>query len=235
MTARARTIRGVIFDLDGVLVSTDEMHFRAWKELAERLGIPFTRRDNERLKGVSRMRSLDIILEKAPVAYTAEECAAMAESKNARYRELLAGLTPRDPLPGARETLRGLRAMGVRTAVGSASRNAREILERVELWDLLDAVVDGSDVARSKPDPEVFLLAAERLGLRPQECVVVEDAAAGVEAGVRGGFSVLGIGEPSRLPGAGRWLPNLAATTPDGLIAGWVSETNQRLNAEGRR
>ena len=171
-------IRGVIFDLDGVLISTDEMHYIAWSELAGREGIPFTREDNHRLRGVSRMESLEIILEKSERAFSPERKAAMAEAKNARYRELLATLTPRDLLPGARAMVEALRARGVKTAVGSSSRNAREILDRVDLSRLLDVVVDGTDIRRSKPDPEVFLLAAERLGLRPAECLVVEDAAA---------------------------------------------------------
>jgi beta-phosphoglucomutase len=210
----------VIFDLDGVLVSTDEMHFRAWKELADREGIPFTRHDNERLKGVSRMESLEIILEKATRGYTPAEKAAMADTKNTRYRELLSTLTPRDPLPGAREVLEALRALGVRTAVGSSSRNAREMLDRVDLSRLLDVVVDGNDILRSKPDPEVFLLAAARMGLTPAECLVVEDAVAGVEAGVRGGFRVLGIGEPEMLRGAQRCVAGLGQIGVEELLDG---------------
>ncbi len=211
MSAAARLVRGVIFDLDGVLVSTDELHFIAWSELAAREGIPFTRDDNHRLRGVSRRESLEIVLEKSPRAYSAEQKFAMAEAKNSRYRELLSTLTPRDPLPGVRAVLEGLRLRGVCTAVGSSSRNAREILDRVDLTRLLDAVVDGNDIRRSKPDPEVFLLAAARLGLPSADCLVVEDAAAGVEAGVRGGFRVLGIGEPAMLRGAERCVPGLGA------------------------
>lgn len=221
MSGCGRIIRGVIFDLDGVLVSTDEMHFQAWKELADREGIPFNRHDNERLKGVSRARSLDIILEKAARRYSEDQKSAMASAKNDRYRELLAVLAPRDALVGAGEMLTGLRAMGVKLAVGSSSRNAREILRRVDLLRLLDSVVDGTDVSRSKPDPEAFLLAAARLGLRPAECLVVEDAAAGIEAGIRGGFSVLGIGDPKLLTGAGRWLSGLSKSGAAELIAGW--------------
>lgn len=221
MSAASRPVRGVIVDLDGVLISTDEMHFAAWSELAAREGIEFTREDNHRLRGVSRMESLEIVLERSRRVYTPEEKAAMAEAKNARYRELLATLTPRDPLPGAREVLESLRARGVKTAVGSSSRNAREILDRMDLSRLLDVVADGNDIRRSKPDPEVFLLAAERLGLKPSECLVVEDAAAGVEAGVRGGFRVLGIGNPAMLPGARRCVSGLGAITLDGLLSGW--------------
>lgn len=211
-------IRGVIFDLDGVLVSTDELHYAAWSELAGREGVPFTPHDNERLKGVSRMESLEIILERSPRVYPPERKAAMAEAKNARYRELLAGLTPRDALPGARAMLEGLRARAVRTAVGSSSRNAREILDRVDLSRLLDVVVDGNDIRRSKPDPEVFLLAASLLRLPPAECLVVEDAAAGVEAGVRGGFRVLGIGGPDVLRGAERCVAGIGAIGVDELL-----------------
>jgi beta-phosphoglucomutase len=221
VSATGTSIRGVIFDLDGVLVSTDDLHFRAWKELAEREGIPFTRQDNERLRGVDRMASLEILLERATRTYSQAEKLALAGSKNDRYRLLLAELGPSNVLPGARELLAGLRERGVRTAVGSSSRNAREILHRLALDALLDVIVDGTDITRSKPDPEVFALAASRMGLSPAECLVVEDAASGVEAALRGGFRVLGIGDPVRLPGVpdGRCVPGLASISIAALLS----------------
>lgn len=213
-------ILGVIFDLDGVLVRTDELHFRCWKELAEREGIPFSRTDNERLRGVNRMESLEIVLERSPDVYTGAQKLTLAEQKNARYRELLRSLGPSDALPGVRAMLVGLRERGILTAVGSSSRNAPEIVARIGLESLLDVVVGGDDVARSKPDPEVFILAARRLGLDPGRCLVVEDAAAGIEAAIRGGFPTLGIGDPSGLGGARRCVPDLASISIDAILAG---------------
>jgi len=211
-------IRGVIFDLDGVLVTTDELHYRAWKELADAEGIYFDRRINDRLRGVSRMESLGILLERSPRAYSEEEKAALAERKNARYRELLQSLTPADVLPGVREVLGGLRTRGVRTAVASSSRNAAAILERTGLAGAFDAAVDGNDIRHSKPHPEVFLLAAGRLGLAPAECLVVEDAMAGIEAGRRAGMAVFGIGTPEMLPGIRNLATDLAHVTVDELL-----------------
>jgi len=212
-------IRGVIFDLDGVLVTTDELHYRAWQQLADEEGIPFDRRINERLRGVSRMDSLAILLERAGRSYDELERVALAERKNVRYRELLRTLTPADVLPGAREMLAELKRRGIRVAVASSSRNARTILDRVGLTgSLFDAIVDGNDITRSKPDPEVFLLAARRLGLAPAECLVVEDAAAGIEAGRRAGMHVFGIGTPETLPDAPRAARGLADVTVDELL-----------------
>jgi beta-phosphoglucomutase len=213
-------IRGVIFDLDGVLVTTDELHYRAWKRLADGEGIPFDRAVNERLRGVSRMESLEILLERSPRTYTSEQKAILADRKNAAYRESLHALTPADVLPGAREMLAELRRRGVRTAVGSSSRNAPLILERTGLGDSLDVVVDGNDISRSKPDPEVFLLAAERLGLSARECLVVEDAVAGIEAGRRAGMAVFGIGTPEKLPGVKRLALGLAEVSVESLLSG---------------
>ncbi len=212
-------IRGVIFDLDGVLVTTDQLHYRAWKQMADAEGIPFDRQINERLRGVSRMESLAIILERAARSYTPTEREALAARKNETYRALLQELTPDDLLPGARETVLALRRRGLRTAVGSSSRNTPLILERVALRPLFDAVADGNDITRSKPDPEVFLLAAERLGLPPADCLVIEDAVAGIEAGRRGGFPVFGIGTPESLPGVARVAPGLGAVSVEALLS----------------
>jgi beta-phosphoglucomutase len=211
-------IRGVIFDLDGVLVATDESHYRAWKQLADEEGIPFDRAINERLRGVSRMESLAIILERAPRSYMPQERAALAERKNAAFRAMLRDLTPADALPGVRELVADLRRRGLKLAVASSSRNAPLILERLEMTGAFDAVVDGSAITRTKPDPEIFLKAAARLGLPPGECLVVEDAAAGIEAARRAGMPVFGIGRPDQLTGATCLAPSLAGITADDLL-----------------
>ncbi|QKJ20793.1 beta-phosphoglucomutase [Microbacterium hominis] len=192
--------RGVIFDLDGVLIHTDDLHFQAWSEIAGRLGIPFTREDNDRLRGVSREESLEIILEIGGTQVSETEKSVLADEKNAIYRTLLRGLSAADVEPGVRETLATLRERGLRLAVGSSSRNAKMILERTGLRGWFDAVSDGENIVRSKPDPEVFLRAAEFLALTPAQCAVVEDARAGVEAAVAGGFTAIGIGDAGSHP-----------------------------------
>lgn len=159
--------KAIIFDLDGVICSTDEYHYQAWKALADRLGIPFDRTINNRLRGVSRMESLEIILEKAEHAYTAEEQAAFAEEKNALYRELLHQMSATDLSDEVRDTLNALRAKGVRVAIGSSSKNTPFILDRIGLGDFFEAVADGNCITHSKPHPEVFLKAAAMLGLDP--------------------------------------------------------------------
>ena len=187
-------IKGIIFDLDGVLCSTDSCHYLAWKELADFLDIPFDETVNQRLRGVSRMESLKIILEAADRNFSDQEKIELAERKNERYRNLLLKLTPSDVGDDIRETLGELRKKGVLLAVGSSSKNTPLILNQVGLENWFDAVADGNDITRSKPDPEVFLLAAEKLGLPPSECMVVEDADAGIEAAFKGGFIPVGIG-----------------------------------------
>lgn len=212
-------IKGVIFDLDGVLVTTDEFHYQAWNKLAEDEGIPFTREDNHRQRGISRAASLDVLLEKSPRAYSQAEKDEMMERKNNTYRKLLDTLTPDDLLPNALEMVRALRKRGIKVAVGSASRNTPAIMKQVGLDTEVDAVADGNDAKNSKPDPEVFLLAAERLGLEPSECLVVEDAPAGVEAGRRGGMAVFAIGPKERHPDVPNRAETLADVTPDELLA----------------
>ena len=184
----------VIFDLDGVIVSTDECHYQAWKRLADEEGIYFDRKINLRLRGVSRMDCLEIILERANRNYSVVEKKAMAERKNNYYRDLIRQLTPEHILPGVMRVLNGLKMNGIKIAIGSSSRNASLILEKIGLTGFFDAVIDGNDITKSKPDPEVFLIAAERLGVPPEKCLVVEDADAGVEAALAGGMTVLGVG-----------------------------------------
>lgn len=192
--------QGVIFDLDGVLCHTDEYHYLAWQALADKIGVPFDRTVNERLRGVSRMASLDIILERATRAYTDAEKTALATEKNEMYRGFLAKMTPDDLPAGVRETLAALRARGYRLAIGSSSRNTPLITERLGIAPAFDAVADGNEITRSKPDPEVFLLAAKKLALAPGACLVVEDAGSGVSAAVAGGFTAAGIGSAADDP-----------------------------------
>ena len=192
-------MRALIFDLDGVLVFTDAFHYQAWKKMADRLGIYFDEKINNRLRGISRMDSLEIILEKyhgAPLSY-AEKC-ALADEKNETYKKLLQTMSPDDVSQEVRKTLRELRCRGYKLAVGSSSKNTRFILAQTELEEAFDAVSDGTNITRSKPDPEVFLKAAMFLGERPGNCLVVEDAEAGIDAAKNGGMKAAGIGEASK-------------------------------------
>lgn len=191
-------IKAIIFDLDGVLVSTDELHYRAWKALAGRLGVPFDRAKNDRCRGISRMASLDIVLEDAPTAYTQAEREAFAAEKNETYRAMLASLTPADTLEGVMPTLAELRRRGYRLALASVSKNAPLILERTGLDRYLDAVADGNCITRSKPDPEVFLKAAEKLGMACESCAAMDDALAGIEAGRAAGMLTIGFGDSAK-------------------------------------
>ena len=186
--------KGVIFDLDGVICFTDELHYLAWKALADRLNIYFDREINNRMRGVSRMDSLDILLERADREYSVVEKVAFAAEMNAIYADSLRQMSEKDVSDDVRNTLKTLKERGVRIAVGSSSKNAPLILERIGLDEMFDAVSDGNGLEKSKPDPEVFLKAAERLGLSPAECLVVEDALSGIDAGVAGGFATAGIG-----------------------------------------
>ncbi len=195
--------RAVIFDLDGVVCYTDEYHYLAWKALADKLGVPFDRAFNDRLRGVSRRESLRLILERyAGPALAEAQQAALAEEKNALYRRYLHQMTSADLPAEVKSTLDALRARGLKLAIGSSSKNAPLILERVGLGDFFDAVADGSCITRSKPDPEVFLKAAAMLGERPRDCLVVEDAVSGAKAGHTGGFAVACVGAAARA-GAG--------------------------------
>lgn len=196
-----RKYDAVIFDLDGVICSTDEYHYLAWKELADSLALPFDRQYNNKLRGVSRLESLNLILALGERQYSDEEKQAMAQKKNDTYRRLLEKMSPADVSDDVLSTLNELKRK-YPLAIGSSSRNTKFILSRIGLADFFDAVIDGNDISASKPDPEVFLKAADALSQRPSSCLVVEDAAAGIEAAVRGGFDSAGIGDASRLDGA---------------------------------
>ena len=189
---------GVIFDLDGVICFTDKYHYQAWKAVADKLGIYFDETINNRLRGVSRMDSLEIILERYDGKLTQQEKEALAEEKNNLYRELLANMSPADLSAEVKETLDALRGMGLKLAIGSSSRNTPLILERIGLGHYFDRISDGNNITRSKPDPQVFTMAAEMLGLAPARCLVVEDAEAGIQAAIAGGFDSAGLGPAAR-------------------------------------
>ena len=196
-------IKAVIFDLDGVLVTTDELHFTAWKALADKLGInDFTKEDNVRQRGVSRMASLEVVLEKTDRAFSEEEKLALAEEKNEIYVRSLSSLSEADVLSGANEFIDYLKSKGIKTAVGSASKNTPLILEKTKLAGKFDAVSCGLDTTKSKPDPEVFLIAANKLGVAPCDCAVVEDSDAGIEAAKTGGMYAIAVGAAEYNPKA---------------------------------
>lgn len=188
-------MKAFVFDLDGVIVFTDKFHYQSWKTVADRLGIYFDEEINNRLRGVSRMDSLEIILERYDKSLTQEEKEALADEKNNVYRELLKSMSPSDVTDEVRETLKELRNRGYKLAIGSSSKNAKFILNKVELTDYFDAISDGTNIEKSKPDPEVFLKAAEFLGVEPANCMVVEDAFAGIDGAKAGGMTAAGIGD----------------------------------------
>lgn len=192
---------GIIFDLDGVICSTDEYHYLAWKKLAEKLGIKdFTKKDNERQRGVSRMESLEVVLEKTDKKFTQEEKVALATEKNEYYKQMLAQMSKKDLADDVKDTLDEIKAKGIRIAIGSSSKNAKFILSRIGLSDYFDAISDGENITRTKPDPQVFTMAAEFLGLDPSRCLVVEDAEAGIMAGKTGGFDTAALGSATKCP-----------------------------------
>ena len=193
-------MKAVIFDLDGVICFTDKYHYIAWKKLADKNGIYFDEEINNRLRGVSRMDSLEIILEKADREYTVAEKEAMAAEKNETYVELLKEMSPADLSDEVKNTLDELRARGFKLAIGSSSKNTKMILKQLGLGEFFDAISDGTNITKSKPDPEVFLKAAEFVGENPADCLVVEDAKAGIEAATAGGFKSAGLGEATEHP-----------------------------------
>ena len=191
-------LKAIVFDLDGVICHTDKYHYLGWKKLADELGIYFDEVINNRLRGVSRMASLEIILERFDGTLTEQEKIDAATRKNNYYRELLKQMSPADLSTEVKTTLEELRTRGYKLAIGSSSKNAKFILERIGLGDFFDKISDGNNITRSKPDPEVFLCAAEMLNLKPEECLVVEDAEAGIQAGHDGGFETAAIGDAKK-------------------------------------
>lgn len=207
------SIQACLFDLDGVLVDTAKYHFLAWKRLAAELGFTFTEQDNEKLKGVSRMASLDILLKVGGIELNETQKQELAKRKNEWYVEYISQMDASEILPGALAFLQQCRENGLKTALGSASKNAPMILRNTGLTPYFDAIIDGTHTSQAKPDPEVFLLGARELGVNPENCVVFEDAEAGIEAARRAGMRCVGIGTPKTLGAAGLVIPSLESMT----------------------
>lgn len=210
--------KAVIFDVDGVLVRTDALHEQSWRALAEQEHLPFPDDLPDQLRGVSRERSLQLVLGDAFDRYTPAQRVALMERKNAAFLQAVNAMTPADTLPGVRDLLGALRGAGVKLAAASASRNARAVLDRVELTRHLDAIIDGHDAPSAKPDPRCFLLAAQKLGFDPKVCVVVEDAPAGVQAALNAGMMVVGVGPVEHDPRVTLGAPSLARVRVEGLL-----------------
>ena len=194
-----RKYKGIIFDLDGVICHTDRYHYMAWKNMADGLGIYFDEEINNRLRGVSRMESLEIILERSDKKYSNEEKEEFANKKNELYKELLNEMSEKDLDKKVKDTLDILKQRGYKTAIASSSKNAKLILSKLNLIDFFDIIIDGNDIKYSKPDKEVFEKTGMGLKLLPNECLVVEDAASGVEGAIRAGMQVAGIGDAKKL------------------------------------
>ncbi|MGF1637407.1 MAG: beta-phosphoglucomutase [Cyclobacteriaceae bacterium] len=211
-------ILACIFDLDGVVVDTAKYHYLAWKRLANEMGFDFTESDNERLKGISRMRSLDILLEVGNVDLSEDEKLKAAERKNAWYVEYISKMNADEILPGVVDFIQYLRNDGIKIALGSASKNAPIILDQTKISGYFDAVIDGNTVSKAKPDPEVFLKGADALGLQPANCLVFEDAEAGVEAAINAGMYCVGVGSPDNLQKANLVIPGFANVNYNDLL-----------------
>lgn len=211
-------IKACIFDLDGVIVDTAKYHFIAWRRLANTLGFDFTEEENEKLKGVSRMESLELILQWGGVEKDEAEKEELAELKNGWYLEYILKMEPGEILEGIIPFLNHLEGQGIRLAVGSSSKNAMAILEQVGLANRFEAIIDGTKTSRTKPDPQVFSLAAEAMGLQPRECIVFEDAEKGIDAALAGGFFAVGVGSESNLGHAHFVLPNFIGYTLQGIL-----------------
>lgn len=207
--------KGFIFDLDGVIVDTAKYHYLAWRELANQLGFDFTEEQNEQLKGVSRVRSLEILLGIGKQELDQDVKEKLLHEKNEQYLGYIAKMDHREILPGIDDLLNYLKLNGIPFSLGSASKNARLILETLNLIELFDAVVDGNDVSTAKPDPEVFLIAAKKLGIQPEDCIVIEDAQAGVQAANSAGMISIGIGDEIVLSEADFNLKNTDELTID--------------------
>ncbi len=211
-------IKACIFDLDGVIVDTAKYHFQAWRRLANEMGFDFTEADNEQLKGVGRMESLDVILRWGGLSLPEKEKIELAERKNEWYKDLISHMQADEILPGVTDFLADLQSRGIRIALGSASKNAAEVIESIGLGNIFEVIIDGHKTTRSKPDPQVFLLAAEGLALPPAECIVFEDAESGIEAALAGGFFAVGVGNPEVLGKARLVIPGFAGLAWDEIL-----------------
>lgn len=219
MTGVSGQIRGFIFNLDGVIVDTAKYHYVAWRRLANQLGFDFSAEQHEELRGLSRMASLEKILEWGEIYMTEAEKLHWSDVKNNWYVELISNLKSGDVLPGVLYFLRQVREAGMKVALASASKSARQVLRSTMLETYFDAIIDGNSTRKAIPDPECFILAAQAIGLHPPECVVFEDAALGVAAALAGGFHVVGIGKPEYLSKAHLVIPGFENQTYSGLMA----------------
>ncbi len=223
---------GFIFDLDGVIVDTAKYHFQAWKKLADELGVPFTAADNENFKGVSRKRCLEILLEMGNIKVSQQQFDQWLHEKNEDYLSYIAGMDESEILPDVKKVLNFLRDREIPMALGSASKNARPILEKVQLMPYFNSIVDGNAVTKAKPDPEVFVIAAENIGVEPKNCVVFEDALAGIEAANNAGMTSVGIGKSEILTGADYNFRNFTEIDLDfisGLLNRLVSQNGKKV------
>ncbi|MEM6316265.1 MAG: beta-phosphoglucomutase [Bacteroidota bacterium] len=211
-------IKACLFDLDGVIVDTAKYHFLAWKEMANQLGFDFTEKENEQLKGVSRMDSINLILGWGGIELTEAEKLKWATEKNEMYQAYLQKMDDKEILPGVLDFVKSLKAKGIKVALGSSSKNAVLALTKVGMLDYFEAIIDGTKTTRSKPDPQVFEMGAEALGVQPNECIVFEDAASGVEAALKGGFYAIGMGSPDNLGAAHLVLDSLAGVSIESII-----------------
>lgn len=207
---RDKMIKACIFDLDGVIVDTAHYHFVAWQRLAKELGISFTEKENERLKGVSRMRSLEIILEIGGIELSEEEKEKLALRKNGWFVEYINAIKPEEVFSGVPELLQSIRSKGIKVGLASSSKNADTVLRLLGIGNMFDAIVDGTMIVNTKPNPEIFLLAARKLGVVPSDCIVFEDAEAGVEAAIAAGMKCVGVGLPGQLSTAHEVVRNTA-------------------------
>jgi len=215
-------IKACLFDLDGVVVDTARYHYLAWKKIADDLGFSFSEHDNERLKGVSRMESLDILLEIGNINIDLKTKQELAAEKNGLYVSYIQKMTPEEILPGVIRFLDELHNNGMLIALGSASKNAMSILDKINIFQKFDAVIDGNKVSKAKPDPEVFLKGAIELGIDPRDCLVFEDAQAGIDAARNGGMHVIGIGQPENLKNAEFVIPGFETMNMDQLRSWYI-------------
>jgi beta-phosphoglucomutase len=212
-------IQAAIFDLDGVIVDTAHYHFIAWQRLAKELGVTFTEKENERLKGVSRMQSLDIILELGHLTLPESKKIELADKKNAWFVDYIKAIKPDEIFPGVREMLKKIKAQGIKVGLASSSKNADTVITLLQIKEAFDTIVDGTMITHTKPDPEIFLLAAKRLGVAPANCLVFEDAEAGVEAALAAGMQCVGVGSAEQL-GKAHYLVKTTAEFDWGVVKG---------------
>lgn len=224
-------IKAFIFDLDGVITDTAEFHFIAWKTLADEINITFDREFNEQLKGVSRSESLNRILALAGKedSYSDEEKDRLATKKNEHYQALIAQLTPKDILPGIDHLLKEIKGQGYLLGLASASKNAVAVLHSLELYDIFDTIADAGAVKKSKPAPDIFLLAASQLGVKPSECIGIEDAESGIESIKRAGMYAVGVGDEASLKQADYYVATTDLLTIDGMISALKSKNKDGL------